>query len=295
VIDGVVSANPADLYPPLVYGRYAIWVGESGLLPGVPGSLGTVYIKDNDITVFNSAGTGAEFSSGAIMTVNVIKDDVADHSDIYVENNIVRNPGHAGIVVGGTPGASIVVKENTVEQKPVGWYNFQGERDQNHPLRAGRGIQVFSAPVYGGECALVEVKENILKKISTKGIAVHDISAEAGSEVNVLENVISMNQALDDASGIYVGWLPSDLLGLHRGCQGAVLVKSNTVKGKSTYGIHFTGFSLANLTEGNTIEESTIKSAKEYDIYLDEFTAGNIVKDTAGLNVVDDGNNIITP
>jgi hypothetical protein len=284
-----VRTGAPEMYLP-AKGRYAIYVGETGPCVTYTGTIESVIIQDNEITNFTSSASEYNFYSSAIHLLNIkIDEDLT--KNITVEANTINNPGHAGIVVGGTAGARITLKENNIYQRAPSFYEFSGGPNDLYPLRPGRGIQIFSADVYGGECGIVNIKDNFIFNISTKGIAIHDVK---DADVALRGNVITMSDALSGSSGIYVGALISELAGHYHGSTSVEAV-FNIIKGKATFGVVID--SGLGSSHHNTFRHSNLDDLDaRWHFFLDRDSHDNVVLNSKGWKVKDLGkDNTIAP
>jgi hypothetical protein len=277
-----VRTGAPEMYLP-AKGRYAIYVGETGPCVTYNGTIESVVIQNNEITNFTSSASEYNFYSSGIHILNIEKEEDIT-KNITVEANTIKNPGHAGIMIVGTSGVTISVKENKIYQRHTSFYEFSGGPNDLYPLRAGRGIQVFSAEAYGGECGPVIIEDNLISDISTKGIAIQDVKE---ADVDLRGNVIAMSDALSGSTGIYVGALYSELAGLYHG-SASVEAESNQIKGKATYGIVIDSGSGS--SHHNTIKSSDLNGLDaKWHLFLDRDSHDNVVENSEGWKVKDLG------
>lgn len=248
--------------------RFAIMINSADLDPANIGYIGDVTIKDNDINCFPEVNDTTDvgewhYYSGGIMTLGVRNQPIDLANDtpsqtlggtVKIEDNVIDNPGHAGIHIGGTSAVDVEVRGNEINQLPTSYYKFYKYwpphpvtglpwGDEKYRLRAGEGIRVLSAPAFGGHCLRVELDNNPINSVVTTGIAVRDVIATSDDCIlknNTITMAIDPDDQPEGSRGIYIGSTPTDLVTPDRGPVN-IYAENNTIKGEAYYGYYVKG------------------------------------------------------
>jgi predicted transcriptional regulator len=281
---------------------------------------GRVTIKGNQIDFARGGAFGGFLSRGGIEEDPEYRPDLFNHEyymgfgiavhqvsgAVNIENNMIRNANARGIAVSGNlQSADVRIKHNTIISDVYGSYPFSSHE-------AGSGILAQSAWGFPSPGFNVEIEENVIKldRLNYSGV--------------ILLGPVMDREGVDKLRG---GTIRNNRIQVKKGYEGIHVRKcddfdvvGNTISGEAYYGIRISGRkksgkldlrALKNTIQNNDLGDLHIRAPDDYSdshidgrmftgsegksltghVWLNEFTAMNIIKLGSDETVIDVGKN----